>query len=947
MKFTLDWKEYAATARQAVAEGCVLLKNDNALPVKKGSNIALFGRIQFDYYKSGTGSGGMVNAPYIVSILDALKEEKDISLNTELLAEYEAWVKENPFNKGKGWAAEPWCQEEMELSDETVKKAAQSSDEAVIIIGRTAGEDQDNSAKEGSYLLTLKERAMIEKVCKYFEKTVVVLNVGNIIDMKWVSELNPSAVVYAWQGGIEGGHGVADVLMGRVNPCGKLADTIAYDYKDYPSTANFNKNADKFDPAMYMELKHSNKLDYNDRDVYEEDIYVGYRYFETAAKDKVLYPFGFGLSYTSFDITSTFSYDGDDKVTIISKVTNTGEVAGKEVVQVYYNPAQGKLAKPVRNLIEFGKTKLLAPGESQELSFTVDVAKMASYDDGGYTGHINSYVLEAGEYEMYAGNSVRAAKKVGSFNLADTVVVKELSEALAPHYEFDRMVLRVEGDKVVEEKQPVPQRTIDLAKRIKDNRPEDKPCTGDKGYKFADVATGKVSIDDYLAQLTDLDLIHMSRGEGMSSNKVTPGIAGSYGGVTKRLHEDFGMPIAGLSDGPSGMRMDCGAEAFAMPNGTALACTFSKELVEELYQFAAKEIRLNKIDSLLGPGINVHRNPLNGRNFEYFSEDPYLTGAMAVASLNGLHTTMVTGTIKHYAANNREFNRHFVNSTVSQRAMREIYLKAYQMAVEEAGARNIMTTYGLVNEIYTAGNYDLNTTILRGEWGYDGIVMTDWWAKINEEGEKGTLQKTGCMIRAQNDVYEVVADAESNANNDDSEERLAEGFITRGELLRNARNIVSSLLRTPVADRLVNGEDEIEELNRPKSSRPAPKIMPAKEFSGEGELVLDLTGFDTSAGSVNQFPIRINDKGKFTLHIKMKSDLGELSQTSMSISTNNLLIHTVTIHGTDGQWIEKELDFEVFVSIDNYIDFAFAQTGIDIESITVTKKYSLNESELV
>ena len=240
MKFTLDWKEYAATARQAVAEGCVLLKNDNALPVKKGSNIALFGRIQFDYYKSGTGSGGMVNAPYIVSILDALKEEKDISLNKELLAEYEAWVKENPFNKGKGWAAEPWCQEEMELSDETVKKAAQASDEAVIIIGRTAGEDQDNSAKEGSYLLTLKERAMIEKVCKYFEKTVVVLNVGNIIDMKWVSELNPSAVVYAWQGGIEGGHGVADVLMGRVNPCGKLADTIAYDYKDYPSTANLS-----------------------------------------------------------------------------------------------------------------------------------------------------------------------------------------------------------------------------------------------------------------------------------------------------------------------------------------------------------------------------------------------------------------------------------------------------------------------------------------------------------------------------------------------------------------------------------------------------------------------------------------------------------------------------------------------------------------------------------
>jgi len=939
MKYTLDWNEYASKARQAVAEGCVLLKNDKqALPIKKESKVALFGRIQFNYYKSGTGSGGMVNAPYVVSILDALKEE-NIELNQELLATYEKWIEKNPIDKGKGWAAEPWCQKEMELSDDLVSSIASQSDEAVIIIGRTAGEDQDNSATEGSYLLTALEADMIKKVSKYFEKTVVVLNVGNIIDMKWVDEFSPEAVLYAWQGGIEGGHGVADVLMGRVNPCGKLADTIAYDYRDYPSTANFNKDKEKFDRGAAGLYKHNGTVAIEDADIYEEDIYVGYRYFETAAREKVMYPFGFGMSFTKFNIDASFSLLEDDRVKIDAIVRNTGTCEGKEVVQIYCEPPQGKLCKPVRNLVAYGKTYALNPGEEQSLSWTIDMTKVASYDDGGYTGYANSYVLEAGEYAFYAGSDVRSASKIGGFSLADMVVVEQLSEALAPVQAFDRMVIDLQGGIADIGKQPVPTRTIDLNRRIADKRPESRPFSGDKGYKFIDVANKRVSIEDFIDQLSDVELIQMTRGEGMSSNKVTPGIAGSYGGVTKRLKEHFGMPVAGLSDGPSGIRMDCGAEAFAMPNGTSLACTFNQELVEELYSQAAGEIRFNKIDSLLGPGINIHRNPLNGRNFEYFSEDPYLTGSMAVAVLKGLHSKGVTGTIKHFAANNREFDRNFANSIVSQRALREIYLKGFEMAVKEAGAYNIMTTYGLINGIYTAGNYDLNTTVLRDEWGFDGVTMTDWWARIGEDGESGTIQQTGLMIRAQNDLYEVTADSESNANNDDSEEMLKKGVITRGELLRNARNIVSSLLKTPVADRLINGEDDILELNRPKSSRPDPKIMPAKEYTS-GELELDVSQMVTSAGSVNQFPIRINGKGQYGLRMKLKSDLSELSQTSMSISVNNLLVSTLTVHGTDGKWIEKEAEFEVFVSIDNYVDIAFAQTGIDIGAITVTLKKS-------
>lgn len=916
MRYSLDWKEYAAVSRQAVAEGCVLLKNDkNVLPVKAGTKVSVFGRIMFDYYKSGTGSGGMVNAPYVISILDAIKEE-NLVLNQELLKIYEDWVAENPFDKGKGWASEPWCQKEMEISEEVAKSAAAASDMAIVILGRTAGEDMDNSATEGSYLLTQKERQMMSMVCSNFEKVVVILNVGNIIDMKWVNEYNPSAVLYAWQGGIEGGHGVMDVVMGRVTPCGKLTDTIAYDIEDYPSTKNFGGE------------------DFN---YYAEDIYIGYRYFETAAKDKVMYPFGYGLSYTTFENSSVCSCESDDTIKIVTKVTNTGSVQGKEIIQIYYNPAQGALSKPVRNLIRYGKTQVLQPGESEELTFVFPVKDMASYDDSGVTGHANCYVLEAGEYEFYAGADVRSATKVGSMVLADTVVVQQLSEALAPVEAFDRMVIKVNGDDVKVVSEATPLRQIDLAKRIQDNKPVSRPCTGDKGYKFIDVINEKVTLEEYLDQLEDIDLIHMSRGEGMCSHKVTPGIAGSFGGVTDRLNKDFGMPIGGCSDGPSGIRMDCGTEAFAMPNGTSLACSFNLDLVGQLYEYAGKEIRLNKIDALLGPGINIHRNPLNGRNFEYFSEDPYMTGSMAVAMLQNMHKSNVTGTIKHFAANNQEYRRHNTDSIVSQRAVREIYLKAYEMAVKEAGAYSIMTTYGKLNGIYTGSNYDLCTTILRGEWGFDGLVMTDWWAKLHYEGGEASIKNTGAMIQAQNDVFEVTADAFNNGNNDIAEEDLKAGKITRGELLRNAYNICRALLKSEVSMRMRDGEDEVEELNRPASKKAPVNIMPRSEIGMDGTGELDLTGLKTEAKSDNQFSVGVPVKGIYMLHIKMKSDAGELAQTTMNIYSNNMLIHAITINGTNGEWIVKDARFEVFVSKDVFINIAFAQSGIEIDSITVTK----------
>lgn len=278
-------KPYAPLAihsRKLAAEGCVLLKNENkVLPIKPENTVSFFGRTQIDYIKSGTGSGGLVHTEYVVNIIDGALNNSKINVNTELVDIYKSWIKENPFDEGNGWASEPWFQKEYVPDESVVKSAREKSDVAVIVIGRTAGEDRDNAPEKGSWYLTDEEEQLLDVVSKYFENTVVLLNVGNILDMNWVEKYNIKVVMYVWQGGQEGGNAIADVLSGDVNPSGRLSDTIAKDISDYPSSKNFGNK------------------DFN---LYQEDIYVGYRYFETFAPDKVLHPFGFGLSYTDFEI---------------------------------------------------------------------------------------------------------------------------------------------------------------------------------------------------------------------------------------------------------------------------------------------------------------------------------------------------------------------------------------------------------------------------------------------------------------------------------------------------------------------------------------------------------------------------------------------------------------------------------------------------------------------
>ena len=915
--YKLDLEKYAALARQAVAEGCVLLENEGqALPLRDGERVAVFGRMAFHYYKSGLGSGGLVNTRYVVGILDALKECEGVHLDEKLMGIYEDWIKENPYDEGQGWGRVPWCQKEMGVTEEMLD-CARRNDVSLVVIGRTAGEDQDNNAKAGSYCLTETEEDMIRRVCEVSERTVVVLNVGNTIDMSWVEKYRPQAVLYVWQGGQEGGNGVADVLTGKVCACGKLTDTIAADIKDYPSTENFG------DPF---------------KNYYKEDIYVGYRYFETFAKDKVLYPFGYGLSYTTFETRAEILKNTGDEITVSVTVSNTGEVRGKEVVQVYVKVPQGKLGNPARKLIGFAKTKELAPGEQEEVCIVIQKYDMASYDDSGVTEHKSCYVLEEGCYEIFVGSDVRSAVSVGCYE-EEFRVIEELEEAYAPVEKFQRMkaVLLSDGtyQAVTED---VPIRTIDPQERRANEMPETYVYTGDKGYKLVDVLDKKVSMEEFVAQISEEDLIAMFRGEGMCSPKVTAGTAAAFGGVTDGLTA-LGIPVGCCSDGPSGIRMDCGTKAFSMPNGTSLGCTFNVELVGALYEMTGKELRLNKIDSLLGPGMNIHRNPLNGRNFEYISEDPILTGRICAAQVKAMAKSGIGSTIKHFCGNNQEVGRSTSDSVISERALREIYLKGFEIAVKEGGARSVMTTYGSVNGLWTAGSYDLCTTILRKEWGFDGIVMTDWWAKSNYKGHQAEVPVKAPMVAAQNDIYMVVSDAKSNPENDDVEEMLHAGKITLGELQRNAANILGFLLKSPSillwTDRIC--EEELEAMSTKEDDDvDAGSLVNIESDPKTQEIVIEGTMLHPAKGNADVLAVTNDFEGDFTMKFVLKSDLGELAQLPVSVFLDNIHKMTVSVQGTNGKWVEESRILNMGFGHNHYIKLYYGADNLEIEKIVLT-----------
>jgi len=778
----------------------------------------------------------------------------------------------------------------MLLDEEVVKAAASVSGKAVIIIGRTAGEETDNHEVPGSLLLTDKEKTMLSLVTKHFAKVCLVLNVSNILDFGfmadefWGSKIE--TVLLAWQGGQEGGRALADLLLGNITPSGKLPDTIAKTITDYPATPYYGDEVSN---------------------AYVEDIYVGYRYFSTFCPEKVLYEFGFGLSYTEFALTVKSAVCNGDAIELVVNVKNTGsEFAGKEVVQLYYESPQGKLGQPVRQLLAYKKSDLLKPGEEQDLCFKLDVNKMRTYDDSGITGFKSGYVMEAGDYHIYVGNSVVKSEKVLTVNVPELRLIEQLSEALAPLKDFERMkVGLVKSDGTYELTfEKVPKRTINLRERIQANLPQEIKQTGNKGISLKDVKAGKASLEDFIAQLSNHELATLVRGEGIGHPEVMEGTTSAFGSVSESLI-NYGIPLACTADGPSGIRLDGGHKATLMPIGTLLAASFNDELVEELYEYEGRECYGYDIDTLLGPGMNIHRHPRNGRNFEYYSEDPLLTGQMAAAAVRGLEKGGCPGTIKHFACNNQEIKRYEADSVVSERAVREIYLRGFEIAVKEGKARSLMTAYNPLNGHWTASNYDLNTTILRGEWGYEGIVMTDWWASMNnvEEGGAGAGNKLRDMVRAGNDLYMPVNiyGAEINASDDDIEESLENGTLTVGELQDRAKYILNFLMRTKAMDRKRESLLSVVDVD-PLADEIVEKLHADVNFTEDENNIIT---YDVPVKMSRTTFFEVKIPGMYSVVVSMMSENHNLIQTAGELYMNDSLLARIANRGTDSKWVKQ------------------------------------------
>ena len=747
--------------RKAAADGSVLLLNDGTLPLSPSSRVALFGRTQLDWFYAGYGSGGDVRAPYLVSPVQGL-ENAGVQLDGTLLSLYRAWTEKNPVDPGF-WGHWPLSHPEMPLSRETVAAAAKRNDVAVIFIGRSAGEDRDSTLAGGSYHLTSAEKKLIECVEGEFKKTVIVLGIGSPMDLGWTKELPPSALLIVWAGGMESGNAIADVLTGAREPGGRLTDTLMSSYSASPVSS-------AVDTLKVCE--------------YSEDIYVGYRYFETFAKDKVLFPFGAGMGYTTFSYSDAAVRSEGGKVTVTVRVTNTGDREGRDVVELYVSAPGKALPRPARELAAFKKTKVIPAGGHEDVTLTFSLSDCAAFDE-----EHSEWLTEEGEYRVYLGGNVRDAALIGKVTLPTSERVK-VTSAAAPVRPFMRLTAKG-GAPVCE---PAPLSRIDLKTRIASRIPDELPTPGTP-VTFADVKAGRRSAEELAATLNDEELEAISRGDyTMNSPLGAPGNAGTLGGVTESLRKK-GIPAATTTDGPSGIRL--AAVCTLLPSGIALASSWDTEGVKELTSLLGKEMRARGSDILLAPGMNIHRTPLGGRNFEYFSEDPLLTGKIAAAYITGVQSAGVSACPKHFACNNRERNRTHNDSRVSERALREIYLKGFAIAVKEGKPLNVMTSYNKINGVWGHYNYDLVTTVLRGEWGYDGCVMTDWWMRSSASPEFPVIRDNAYRVRAQVDVLMPGGKRTGKRVPDGTltESLGKDGGMTRGEMQRTAANVIRMLAR--------------------------------------------------------------------------------------------------------------------------------------------------------
>lgn len=737
-------------SEKAAEEGIVLLKNDKKiLPLNISTKIGLYGAGAGKTVKGGTGSGDVNNRSNI-SIYQGLKENGIQIVSEKWLANYEsiyaearrAWKEkileeakfvENPFD---AYAENPFAMPEGRAvtAEDTV-----DAQTAIYVVSRISGEGKDRRRVEGDYYLSRREREDIRFLDAQKIPTVLILNSGGPVELTDILEEteNICAVLNISQLGQRGGLALANVLLGKVTPGGKLTATWARRYEDYPCAEEYS----------YL----NGKLE---REEYKEGIYTGYRYFDTFGV-KPLFPFGYGLSYTEMQIRFHGMKTSGDGVEVEAEVTNTGETfSGKEVVQVYVSLPQDESGKEYRRLAGFAKTKLLKPGEKELLKIRIDRKTLAYFSEEQH-----AWIAEKGYYAVWVGNSIASLALAAMLEVPESVILDKTN------------ILENQTDitEEVYDRQNLSARTLKWKEKA-----ENEKIGRYIYYPEPEKRTECTCQPENKIPAKDLLPLFYGNIAGISSNLGAAGIRvpGSAGETTAALYEQYGVSPLIMADGPAGLRLQQNYEVdretdtvygigvlgslengylrtdethenadryyqfcTAFPVGTALAQTWDTALVEKVGIAVAEEMEEFHIDLWLAPGLNIQRNPLCGRNFEYYSEDPLLSGIMAAAMTKGVQSRPGCGvTVKHFACNNQEDNRMGVDAQVSERALREIYLRGFEIAVKESRPVAIMSSYNLLNGVHAANSVDLCTAIARKEWGFDSVIMSDWNTTVPEDG---------------------------------------------------------------------------------------------------------------------------------------------------------------------------------------------------------------------
>lgn len=744
-----------AVAGKIAEEAIVLLKNEeHTLPFAKGEKAAFFGRTQIDTIYSGNGSGdahalngknileecekaGICAEPGIKAFYyHQIANEKNRMADKPQEAVYGKGVNSGVMYELFGRYHAP--AKEYEISDEQIRQARAYTDKAVLVIGRNSGGEECDRHLQGDYYLTDSEKKLAKQVCSCFDRVILILNINGLIDLSWTkAHKSIKSILFAGIFGEEGAAALADILVGKVNPSGKLAVTVAESYEDYPSALHFSWDKEHTDNVLTYDSyglnakeNGSTGFEKSPVTVYWEDIYAGYRYFDTFRKSP-LFAFGFGMSYSQFEIDFVRAEKSSEGIGVRVSVTNTGNVAGKETVQLYLS-ARSKKRRAFKELKAFEKTELLEPGEKEEIYLFVPWREWSCYDEESA-----AYMIEKGEYQVLTGNSSRDTKTVLCVSVEKDILTRRCKNRLnlQPCNKGKIRFLSLSEplpELLIEDESCKCRFILDEEIKIEESRESKKEIRSDRAgelsvEQLAALCVGYGSGTPFSAFETGAvpKTIFDQKGKPVTTNSHPTGFAG----YVSPAIADRGIDSVFYKDGPAGIG------GIAWPVEMLIGCAFNRKLWYEFGNAVGEECRQQQVDIWLAPAVNLHRNPLGGRNFEYFSEDPWLTGVCACEISRGVqenHPVLVCP--KHFAVNEQETYRRgsgkknydAADSIICERAARELYLKPFEMLVKDAGVLCIMTSFNKINGIFAGGNPELCTSILREEWGFEGFVVTDW-----------------------------------------------------------------------------------------------------------------------------------------------------------------------------------------------------------------------------